>query len=315
MGLTDFAANARQYAREDPPATAARAIGLELWTGVNRRVWRNLPSLLRTSIWYAGEWDVCLVLDACRVDALRAVASEYDWPESVGSIRSVGSMSAEWLANTQAKAPLGLLRETGHISWNGHTAHELDADRWAFVDEPWRDQWDADRGLLPPRAITDQVIRRWRGGDCKRLIAHYQQPHAPYPSLLDAGLVDPNPEGRIEEGHATGRTTVWKLLKRGCISRERAWHAYLNTLQWVLDDINRLRRNCDAEIAITADHGELFGEWGMYGHPLGVPAPDLVRVPWTTLEARDKGTYTPPPQTQSETPATATQRLQELGYV
>jgi len=46
---------------------------------------------------YDRSWDVLVVLDGCRADLLAAVADEYDGLTAVGSIRSVGSSSSEWL--------------------------------------------------------------------------------------------------------------------------------------------------------------------------------------------------------------------------
>ena len=50
------------------------------------------------------EWDLLVVLDACRVDALRAVADEYDFLDGVDSMPSVGSTSFEWLNHTFDRA-------------------------------------------------------------------------------------------------------------------------------------------------------------------------------------------------------------------
>jgi hypothetical protein len=55
-----------------------------------------------------------------------------------------------------------------------------------------------------------------------------------------------------------------------------------------------LLENVDAErVVITADHGEGFGEYGVYEHPVGCPAPTIKRVPWATTTAADTGSYVP----------------------
>ena len=35
---------------------------------------------------------------------------------------------------------------------------------------------------------------------------------------------------------------------------------------------------------ITADHGEAFGECGIFGHPPGLLLPELIEVPYLTIE-------------------------------
>jgi glucan phosphoethanolaminetransferase (alkaline phosphatase superfamily) len=37
-------------------------------------------------------------------------------------------------------------------------------------------------------------------------------------------------------------------------------------------------------VLITADHGELLGENGLYGHPADSDAEKLRKVPWYSLE-------------------------------
>lgn len=39
---------------------------------------------------------------------------------------------------------------------------------------------------------------------------------------------------------------------------------------------------------LTADHGECFGEYGVYAHPSGVRIDELVKVPWIVLKDRRK---------------------------
>lgn len=78
----------------------------------------NAAWLCLTSRWPIGtnvfdrDWDLPIVLDASRVDALRAVAPEYDFLDSIGSILSVGSTSAEWVAQTFCTDHLDKFQQT-----------------------------------------------------------------------------------------------------------------------------------------------------------------------------------------------------------
>jgi hypothetical protein len=49
---------------------------------------------------FKDDWDTIILLDTCRVDALKEVASEYKFINSVSARWSVGSTSPEWIANT-----------------------------------------------------------------------------------------------------------------------------------------------------------------------------------------------------------------------
>lgn len=44
---------------------------------------------------YDREWDMLVVLDACRADLLRAVVSDVEFLDRVETMRSVGSSSSE----------------------------------------------------------------------------------------------------------------------------------------------------------------------------------------------------------------------------
>lgn len=64
------------------------------------------------------EWDLLVVLDACRVDALRQVASEYGWLGPVGASTSVGSTLKEWMVNTFDAAHQETIGRTACVTAN-----------------------------------------------------------------------------------------------------------------------------------------------------------------------------------------------------
>jgi len=64
------------------------------------------------------------------------------------------------------------------------------------------------------------------------------------------------------------KTDVWHRLFRGKVELEQVINAYRENLCLVLDEVEQLVQNFDAEdVMITADHGQAFGEAGIYGHP------------------------------------------------
>jgi hypothetical protein len=92
---------------------------------------------------------------------------------------------------------------------------------------------------------------------------------------------------------------------------------YLDNLRLALRSVERLLENTDAEtVAITADHGELFGELGAYGHPEGVPHPNLKKVPWVETTATDERTSDPDVDiARQESGAEFEEQLRDLGYL
>lgn len=251
---------------------------------------------------YDEDWDLLIILDACRVDVLEDVADEYEFIESVGSRWSIGSHSHEWLTKTFSEEYSDEIANTAYISGNGHT-HETFIEREYPPDETvpfcwpkWRTVgteafgqldmlWETahEDGIgVPPRAITDRTVEVARESDYDRLIAHYMQPHIPY---IAGALAEDRAPTDVE---AKG----WKLLESEDADYDEVWELYEENLRLVLNEIELLLENVDAEkVVVTADHGNAFGEYSIYGHPEGILLSCVKKIPWVVAEAADKGTY------------------------
>jgi hypothetical protein len=305
---------------------------LLLWTMLSSRypVGKNV---------YSSDWDLLVVLDACRIDALRAVAPEYDFIGEVPEITSVGSTSLEWVLKTFTHEHLDEIRQTRYVSTNGHLGQLAgdDTDYFAYgsisgtkvAESPWSNRFvernavaESDfagvehlyhltennpyGGTPLPSDVTDVAIRTGREHDPERLAVHYMQPHAPYL------------RGALERGYIKEYESSPFAALRAGESRERVWEAYLDNLRLVLESVERLLNNVNAEkVVITADHGDLFGEWGLYSHIAGVFHPDLKRVPWVETTATDSKEFQPElVETESEdVEGDAQKQLEALGYV
>ncbi|KAA9395877.1 hypothetical protein Har1130_15575 [Haloarcula sp. CBA1130] len=281
---------------------------------------------------YEKEWDLLIVLDACRVDALREVAPEFEFINGVDSIWSLGSSSHEWLCKTFTEEYANEISETAYISTNPHTQPTFEEGKrpprkyitpvtwadWSVVDESqfkllkqlsrhhrYEDHFDT----IPPNVVTDQAISAGRDLEYERMILHYYQPHRPHVASAY----------RDQRDISDAEDHPWEAIQRGEISKQDAWENYLDNLRLVLGSIRRLLENIDAErVAITADHGELFGEMKQYGHPEGIPHPNLKKVPWAVTSATDRETSTPRVAvTEQEKPSKADveDRLEHLGYI
>jgi len=83
-------------------------------------------------------------------------------------------------------------------------------------------------------------------------------------------------------------------MRRGDLPRDRVWRAFRANYRYVLDDVALLLDSVDADrIVLTADHGNAFGEWGLWGHPDRIPIRVLREVPWIVTSASDSGEYEP----------------------
>lgn len=290
-----------------------------------------------TSRWPVGtnvferDWDVLVVLDACRVDAMREVADDFEFIGEVDSIASVGSTSSEWMLQTFRRERLDEIRQTAYVTGNlfadrifvegqrPPTTETFSIDypvplsfpRWNVVDgsdfrrldKVWEYVPERGSGGFPPRPVTDRAVSVARENDHDRLIVHYMQPHTPF-------IADGVP-ARLKD-----RPDVLVKLRNGDFSLSAVREAYLANLSFVLDEVRLLLDNLDAErVVITSDHGEAWGElWG-YGHTYGWPHPAVRRVPWVEATARDIGNYEPELDTRARTDVDVEARLRQLGYL
>lgn len=271
---------------------------------------------------FEKDWDVLIVLDACRVDALRAVQDEYDFIDDVSSMWSVGSTTVEWMALTFRNEYSDEVGDTAYVNGNvqlekvirdqrapphanavpfgpNFDAYDvIDEHEFGFLDTVYEYGFDDEFGVVPPRAITDRAIDVWRDGKTERQILHYLQPHEPYIG------VENHPEHALRQ------------LGAGEISREEVWQCYLDTLRLVLDDVALLLENLDADsVAITADHGEALGEWGFHSHNIGCPHPVVRKVPWVTTSGVDEETYEPSLEPDTSVEPDTHAQLEDLGYL
>ena len=276
---------------------------------------------------FEKEWDLLVVLDTCRYDALAGVQGEYGFLDGVGSIWSVGSSTREWSANTLTNAHHAEIARTAYVCGNGRVRQTLEgaevmqsemasrvtawdtvspSDFATFDTVPGYAPREPYGGLVTPDVVTDRAISVGRSRSHDRMIVHYIAPHNPY----RANAIRENRD-ILDREH---RPFDW-LADGG--DREVVWESYLDELRWALEYVEVLLGNVDAERAvITADHGDLFGHLGLYSHPTGVPHPALRRVPWAETTATDEGTYEPhlsPPDSLGIDGELQSQ-LERLGY-
>ncbi|PGF15607.1 hypothetical protein CP556_05365 [Natrinema sp. CBA1119] len=314
---------------------------------IGHAVSRLVPA---TPIW-EREWDVCCVLDGCRLDLMRELsAAGHDAlpePDGVDSLWSVGSQSAEWMDRTFAPRYREEMARTAYVTGNPFSSQScehilvtsgdvlpLEADDFGVFHEAWRDEWvDDDISTIPPAPLTDAAIAIWRNREAlgiDRVLVHYMQPHAPFRSEPGwfFGSADIEHWGQFTDGESSAAdddfdpddlspaerealealaeaeaesddetdsmNDPWMRLRDGDFSFDAVWAAYRDNLEWVLDDVSRLLANCDGRVAMTSDHGNGLGEFGVWSHPPGTPVPALRRVPWVVREGQDRETCDPP---------------------
>lgn len=280
-----------------------------LWNLTMRTYYKNMASVPGENL-FDKDWDILIILDACRVDLFAEVAPKYDYLESgsINRITSVASRTDGWMENTFTADHEDQIQNTIYVSGNPHTQSHIDQSMFRRVDEVWRYGWDEDVGTVPPRPITDRGITHWHNRMPERMLLHYMQPHIPF---IGAGLRSKlNPDQFGQERF----DDTWLQLENGELSRNQVWDHYRANLEYVLDDIELLMTAINAEnVVITSDHGNAFGEFGVFGHYWDIPIPVLRTVPWAETTARQSTDYNPP-EYDTSAGDNVTDRLVALGY-
>lgn len=288
---------------------------------------------------YDKEWDLLVILDACRVDILRELEDEFEFIDGVDSMASVGATSTEWMAKTFTESHQSDVNGTAYVTGNVFSETVFDdevypprgfttpisAPDWSVCDkssfgtfdEIWRDEdaWteydcetrDESGSYIGPQPLVDRTIQIHREQSPDRTIVHLMQPHTPF--------VAPVGEFDIE-------VPVGGTLKRyfsGEFDDDEMWAMYRENTRFVLEWVETLLNSVDAERAVvTADHGECFD--GLLGqHQVAHPAPSVKMVPWAETTASDTGEYEPTFEFErdgeSSTDEETERRLRDLGYL
>ncbi|WP_247730118.1 hypothetical protein [Halovivax limisalsi] len=193
------------------------------------------------------------------------------------------------------------------------------AEHISDLFDVWKTGWDDDLGTVPPGGIeaafrehSDAVERT------ERTVLHYMQPHAPYlsrgngakltqiqkgikrqgetetdgvgdgtlASLGDA--IRPKVEAKLEGSELAQKAGLWLELDKGELikngTREAALALYEENLRIALESVADLVTELDGRVVVTADHGEAFGEAGVWEHHVETHIPALMEVPWLEVD-------------------------------
>ncbi len=226
----------------------------------------------QTELIHHTDWDVLIILDACRWDYLVKIMP------SAEKVISPGGTTGIWLKATFPDFyPLIYISAMPWIS-KSDVADYIGLDHFNDVIEVWRFGWDDELKVTLPQAIVKAYLERAHMG---RMVVHFGQPHLPY-------IGDPPLNyGADKEGHVrllhdlySGKVDVGQLREAYFGNVKLAW----KYAKMVIDSSK------GKKLVVTADHGERLME--PYATPPYIGhgrelCPQLVEVPWVVIE-RDR---------------------------
>jgi hypothetical protein len=202
------------------------------------------------------------------------------------------------------------------LKWGASCDYEWTAsDHISDVFDVWKTGWDDDLGTVPPESLADAFRNNQSAIErTERTVLHYMQPHAPYLSRgngqklrqIQKGIrkqengdgesrlsavgdaIRPKVESALEGSELAQKAGLWleldptNLVRNG--TREAAMELYEENLRIVLDAVSDLVDTLDGRVVVTADHGEAFGEQGVWEHHIETHIPALLEVPWLEVD-------------------------------
>jgi hypothetical protein len=207
------------------------------------------------------------------------------------------------------------------LKWGASCDYEWTANEHiSDVVDVWKHGWDEELGTVPRENLEASLRERHNLVERnERTVLHYMQPHAPYLSrgagqklkqiqkgirrqedsqekAADGGgpiaalgqTVRPRIESALEGSELAQKAGLWleldpvDLVQNG--TRETAFELHEENLRIALESITELIPKLDGRVVVTADHGEAFGEEGVWEHHIETYIPPLMEVPWLELE-------------------------------
>lgn len=249
----------------------------------------------------AEDWDVLVLIDACRYDDFADVNHINGRLEKR---RSPGSMSKEFIHESFVGRTL---HDSVYVTGNPFVA-DLNGEEFHDVISLVEDSWEAGDETVPPERLASATREALAEYPQKRIIAHFMQPHAPF--LTDFG-----------------REVMENLVWRGNqyfpvgVSDESVRRAYRENIEYVLDVVADLVDDIENRVVISSDHGELMGERCLpipikgWEHPISLYEDGLLEVPWMVIDGEQRDIVAEAPSgTVAVESETIEKRLKALGY-
>ena len=230
------------------------------------------------------DWDILIILDACRFDTFKKFNTMRG---KLTSILSLGTDTKTWMERTFKTEEHDIIYVSANpfITTRG-MANNPNPPKCHEIIELWKTHWHDELMTVIPSAVNNFIRGRFSKLRNKRMIIHYMQPHHPFIASnfhwihtlrqLRLREFEKDPDGNI--------TNVWDWVIAGKISPEEIKEAYEANVINVLSYVGELIKILKGKIVISADHGNLLGEYGEWAHPKDKDYPELLEVPFLEVE-------------------------------
>ena len=301
------------FVRRKPPISDLTGYG---WRGlplfISRQIHKMPVSNKQKKIIWEGDWDLLIILDCCRSNWMEAVASDFDWIDTIDEAYSIASHSREWMNKTFDNKHKKEMAKTIYITGNHYAENCLNPNDFELLENVNSYKDVLENSPVPPaHVVTDRAISLGRKYDTDRFIVHYMQPHKPFIKRHGTRYnVSIESEWSLDE-------ELYRNYFAGGISKSELEMKFIQNLDYVLLEVEHLLNNFDAKnVVITSDHGQALGERFLWDHSPSVHHQSMRSVPWVQTTAVDRKTIEPKTY---DTGAYDTEQirnnLEKLGYI
>lgn len=227
------------------------------------------------------EWDVLIILDACRYDIFKQVYEKQQRnPGQLKKAKTFSKGTKEWMQNNFVDQDCSDIVYIDPIVM----FHQFIPHNTFFKTiMVWEDNWDYEYGTITPEDMTRVALQQFKRYPGKRFIVHYHQPHPPYllEEYKEFGEID-TPEkiqknikkkfsftecyqGRMCKSFGYERTWRWLSFLGvepqsyyGQIYKKYGYKGvidgYKKNLERAYNEVNRLIDKYDARFIVSSDH-------------------------------------------------------------
>lgn len=254
-------------------------------------------------------WDTLIILDACRADLFESVVGT-DQFDLYSRVKSAGSSTPEW---TQANFAGREFGDTVYVTGNPQTS-KYAAGAFHDLIEVWDGAFNDGIRTVFPEDMYEAAVDAHAEYPNKRIVVHFMQPHPPFVNRDVFFRHTDLTEADLDEADVELKTMVEET------SRDIVWEAFADNLNAAYPYVEQLLDELDGRLVVSADHGDLLGEWGvpvpvkLYGHPSGIRHPALVEVPWAVTEGPRREIVDDGVSTATQDMDKIESHLRDLGY-
>lgn len=256
------------------------------------------------------EWDNLIILDACRYD----IFSEYaNLRGKLEKRVSRGSHTKDFLINNFSDEKF---YDTVYVSATPQLVSTGVHNQFYKFVPLWETSWNNNLNTVPPDETAVEAISAFEENPDKRIILHFLQPHYPFIGETGRSIEHRTVSGDGLIDNNSAHKSIWERLKMGEISEKTVRKAYIENLEVVIPEVQRLIDRLPGRTVVTSDHGNSFGRYGIYGHPHYKFIKELVEVPWMIFNPDERRDIKEEDRVPSDIAGSNIKsRLQHLGYV